>query len=265
MSKLNVLYTANEIDPFLTTSSVARVVRQLAQHMHGVGINVRILVPKFGVISERRNNLHEVVRLSGANITLGTVTQPVTIKVASIPQVKLQVYFIDNTDLFKRKFVLHDQAHQFYADNDERMIFFCQGALETVKRLSWSPDIIHCHGWFTSLIPMYLKTAYRDEDIYHKTKSVFTLYNHGFSHQFGNDFSIKAAMPESPSHPHTAVGFTELMKLGVQYADSVTYTEPLEGAHFKDWTSEKEIHHITSDPLGCTEYHDLYQQLAQLT
>ena len=187
MSKLRILYVASEIQPFLQTSEVSDFVRKLPQAMQERGMEIRILVPRFGLINERKNRLHEVVRLSGINISVGDEEKPLVIKVASIPNAKLQVYFIDNEDYFHRKTVFHDKENNFYEDNDERAIFFCKGVLETVKKLGWAPDIVHCNDWMTSLIPMYLKTTYKNDPIFQNTKSVFTIYNNGFAHQFKGD------------------------------------------------------------------------------
>ena len=174
MDKLRILYVSSEINPFLQTTDVAAYVRQLPQAMQERGAEIRILVPRFGLINERKNRLHEVVRLSGINITVGEEEKPLVIKVASIPNAKLQVYFIDNEDYFHRKSVFFDKKNNFYDDNDERAIFFCKGVLETVKKLGWAPDIVHCNDWMTALIPMYLKTTYRNDPMFKDTKSVFT-------------------------------------------------------------------------------------------
>ncbi|RZK98561.1 MAG: glycogen synthase, partial [Hymenobacter sp.] len=149
MSKLRILYAATEIDPFLQTTKVAELLRRLPAGMQEAGAEIRIFVPRFGIINERKNRLHEVVRLSGINIAVGDDEKPLVIKVASIPTAKLQVYFIDNEDYFHRKSALVDKNDKFYADNDERAIFFCKGVLETVKKLGWSPDIVHCNDWMT--------------------------------------------------------------------------------------------------------------------
>ncbi|MGN6646702.1 MAG: glycogen/starch synthase, partial [Cytophaga sp.] len=140
MSKLRILYVASEINPFLQYSEVGKMLRKLPQAMQERGLEVRILIPRFGLINERKNRLHEVVRLSGINISVGEEEKPLIIKVASIPNAKLQVYFIDNEDYFQRKYVFHDKSNKFYDDNDERVIFFCKGVMETVKKLGWAPD-----------------------------------------------------------------------------------------------------------------------------
>jgi starch synthase len=138
-------------------------------------------MPKFGNINERRHRLHEVVRLSGINIIMDDEDYPLIIKVASLPNARLQVYFLDNEDFFKRKAVFEDENNKFFDDNGERMVFFCKGVLDTVKKFGWAPDIIHCHGWMTSLIPFYLKTAYKDEPIFSKSKVIMSVYENSFT------------------------------------------------------------------------------------
>lgn len=224
MSKLRILYVASEINPFLQTSEVANFLRTLPQAMQERGMEIRILVPRFGLINERKNRLHEVVRLSGINISVGDEEKPLVIKVASIPNAKLQVYFIDNEDYFQRKSVFHDKQERFYEDNDERAIFFCKGVIETVKKLGWAPDIVHCNDWMTSLIPMYLKTTYKNDPLFKDTKSVFGIYSNGFSHTFGDDLLNKVKMVDIDDTilaPLKSKDFTGFIKMGMEYADTV--------------------------------------------
>ena len=224
MSKLRILYVASEINPFLQTSEVANFLRTLPQAMQERGMEIRILVPRFGLINERKNRLHEVVRLSGINIAVGEEEKPLVIKVASIPNAKLQVYFIDNEDYFQRKSVFHDKQERFYEDNDERAIFFCKGVIETVKKLGWAPDIVHCNDWMTSLIPMYLKTTYKNDPLFKETKTVFGIYSNGFSHTFGDDLLNKVKMVDIDDTilaPLKSKDFTGFIKMGMEYADTV--------------------------------------------
>jgi starch synthase len=224
MSKLRILYVASEINPFLQTSEVANFLRTLPQAMQERGMEIRILVPRFGLINERKNRLHEVVRLSGINISVGDEEKPLVIKVASIPNAKLQVYFIDNEDYFQRKSVFHDKQERFYEDNDERAIFFCKGVIETVKKLGWAPDIVHCNDWMTSLIPMYLKTTYKSDPLFKDTKTVFGIYSNGFSHTFGDDLLNKVKMVDIDDTilaPLKSKDFTGFIKMGMEYADTV--------------------------------------------
>ena len=222
--KLRILYASPEINPFLQITKVADFVRKLPQKMQERGMEIRILVPRFGLINERKNRLHEVVRLSGINISVGEQEKPLVIKVASIPQAKMQVYFIDNEDYFKRKFVFEDAENNFYKDNDERAIFFCKGVLETVKKLGWAPDIVHCNDWMTSLIPLYLKTTYKNDPIFVNSKSVFSIFENKFDYKFDGDLISKARMfdiGDEKLKNLESKDYDGFMKTGMEYADVV--------------------------------------------
>ncbi|BDD06329.1 glycogen/starch synthase [Aureibacter tunicatorum] len=268
MSKLRILYVASEINPFLQTSQVADFVRKLPQAMQEKGMEIRILVPRFGLINERKNRLHEVVRLSGINITVGEEEKPLIIKVASVPNAKLQVYFIDNEDYFHRKSIFHDKENNFHPDNDERAIFFCKGALETVKKLGWKPDIVHCNDWITSFIPMYLKTTYKNDPIFKDVKSVFTFYDSYFSHTFGEDILGKVKMIDIEDEmldPLKSADFAGFIKMGTKYADVVhrygeDYSESLSEILQKD-LAEEEISVVKDDDKSFEDYYNLYNEL----
>lgn len=174
MSKTNLLILTHEMNPFLHLTQVADLLNQLPCSLSAKGYDIRILMPKFGCINERRNRLHEVIRLSGINIVVNENDNPLIIKVASLPLAKLQVYFLDNEDYFQRKFAIRDSKEQFYIDNDERTIFYCKGALETIKKLGWSPDIIHCNDWMTALVPMYLRKNYASDPVFKNAKIVYS-------------------------------------------------------------------------------------------
>lgn len=222
MSKLRVLYVASEITPFLQSNDVSDFVRKLPQAMQERGMEIRILVPRFGLINERKNRLHEVVRLSGINISVGDEEKPLVIKVASIPNARLQVYFIDNEDYFHRRSVFFDNDNKFHIDNDERAIFFCKGVIETVRKLGWSPDIVHCNDWMTSLIPMYLKTTYRNDPIFKETKTIFSVYNTSFEHKFDKSMFEKIKMIDVDDvalKPLLSADYEGFVKLGIEYAD----------------------------------------------
>ena len=146
---------------------------------------VRCIMPRFGVINERRHRLHEVVRLSGINVSVDNDDYPLQIKVASLPNARLQVYFLENEDLFKRKYIFHDEKEKWFDDNGLRTVFFCKGALETVKKFGWPPDIIHCSGWMTGLIPFYLKTVYKKEPVFAHSKVVYTIGQNTFKEKLG--------------------------------------------------------------------------------
>lgn len=267
MSKLRILYISSEIDPFLEISEIASLLRKLPQEMQERGMEIRILVPRFGLINERKHRLHEVVRLSGINITIGEEEKPLIIKVASIPTAKLQVYFLDNEDYFQRKTVFTDKKGDFYDDNDERAIFFCKGALETVKKLGWSPDIVHCTDWMTSLIPLYLKTTYKNDPIFKNTKSIFTVYNNVFDHKFGDDMFPKVKMmdisDENLANLRSA-DFLGFIKIGCQYADVVVKANEALNENVNtavNEIAEKQIDALINDANVTETYYNLYTEL----
>jgi starch synthase len=268
MSKLRILYVASEINPFLQTSEVADFVRSLPQGMQERGMEIRILVPRFGIINERKNRLHEVVRLSGINIPVGEEEKPLVIKVASIPNAKLQVYFIDNEDYFHRKSVFFDKEDKFYEDNDERAIFFCKGVIETVKKLGWAPDIVHCNDWITSLIPMYLKTTYKNDPIFQNAKCVFTVYDNGFSHKFDQSMIEKVKMidiEDSMLANLKSADYEGLIKLGAEYSDAVIRAGEEISDNFNKLFSSLEkqmkVDTIEKDDNLLDSYYNLYNEL----
>ena len=169
---VKVLYITQEIFPYLPESEIANKSRQLPQAIQELGREIRTFMPKYGCVNERRNQLHEVIRLSGMNLIIDDTDHQLIIKVASIPAARIQVYFIDNEEFFKRRFVVKDEAGNDFADNDERAIFFARGVLETVKKLRWTPDIIHCHGWMSAIVPVMVKTAYHDDPFFDKLVSI---------------------------------------------------------------------------------------------
>ncbi|MGB0427488.1 MAG: glycogen/starch synthase, partial [Flavobacteriales bacterium] len=190
-TKKRILYISQEVKPYNTSSSLSETTRYLPQAMNESGFEVRSFMPRFGIINERRHQLHEVIRLSGINLIINNLDQPLIIKVASIPQARLQVYFIDNEDYFKRKFTTEDAKGKAFEDNDERMIFFCRGVLETVKKLGWAPDVIHCSGWMSALLPLYLKRYHKDDPLYQNTKVVYADYNNAFEGTLNTDLVQK--------------------------------------------------------------------------
>ncbi|MDZ4823059.1 MAG: glycogen/starch synthase [Flavobacteriales bacterium] len=224
MSKTKVLFVSQEILPFSAESPNATSGRYLPQAVHEKGKETRIFMPRYGKINERRHQLHEVIRLSGMNLIVNDTDHPLIIKVASIPQIRIQVYFIDNEEYFHRKAYFTDESGTLFPDNDMRMIFFTKGVLETVKRLGWSPDIIHCHGWFTSLMPMYIKKLYRRDPYFAESKIVLSLYDDSFEGSLNTKLSDKIAFDGidkkfmgNISNP----SYVNLCKLGLEYSDAV--------------------------------------------
>lgn len=184
MEKKKVLFISQEISPFLPKSTIASTARNLAQGVQEAGKEIRVFMPRFGVINERRHQLHEVIRLSGMNLIIDDMDHPLIIKVASISAARMQVYFIDNDEFFRRKSTLVDEDGSEHTDNDERSMFFCRGVLETVKKLGWQPDVIHCNGWMTSLMPLYIKKIYKDDPHFANTKVVYHMFEEGFNNNW---------------------------------------------------------------------------------
>lgn len=181
MKSVKVLFVSQEISPYLDESNMSIVGRNLPQGIQERGKEIRTFMPRWGCINERRNQLHEVIRLSGMNLVIDDSDHPLIIKVASIQSARMQVYFIDNEDYFQRKNLLVDDEGKSFEDNDERAIFFARGVMETVKKLRWAPEIVHCHGWFSSFIPILVKQTYKEDPIFAKSKVVFSIYDDDFS------------------------------------------------------------------------------------
>ena len=225
MRKPRVLYVSQEITPYLSTEGpAADICRYLPQGIQERGKEIRTFMPRFGVINERRNQLHEVIRLSGMNLIIGENDHPLIIKVASIQNARMQVYFIDNEEYFQRKFVFRDSKKKFYKDNEDRAIFFCRGVLETVKKLGWAPDIVHCHGWMTSLVPLYIKTIYKDHPLFRNSKVVYSLYNQEMEESFSDGFVKKIRLDGIPSEDlrlYKDPGIVSLNTAAIQKSDAV--------------------------------------------
>lgn len=226
-NKKRILIIANELSPYLEITDFAQILNQLAVKSFESGMEVRVIMPRFGVINERRHRLHEVVRLSGINIVVDREDYPLLIKVASLPNARLQVYFMDNEDFYKRKFVFRNDEDEFFDDNEERMIFFCKSALEIVKKFGWPPDIIHCHGWFTSLIPMLLKTAYKKEPVFTRSKILFTVQQPQHKEKMKADITkqILDSVPIKPADlaPYDGFSFNGLMYGACKYTDVIIH------------------------------------------
>ncbi|HEX3008015.1 MAG TPA: glycogen/starch synthase [Bacteroidales bacterium] len=222
MESIKVLFVSQEITPYLPETEMSLICRTLPQAIQEQGKEIRTFMPRFGCINERRNQLHEVIRLSGMNLIINDTDHPLIIKVASIQSARMQVYFIDNDDYFSRKQTLNDENGEPFPDNDERAVFFCRGVIETVRKLRWSPDIIHCHGWFTALLPLYIKKSFRDDPLFAHSKLVLSAYDDEFTTPFNKNFKQKVLM-EGVSKKDLSIldtpEYVNLMKLGVNYAD----------------------------------------------
>ena len=228
--KTRVLYVSQEITPYLDETPMGHIGRYLPQGIQEKGKEIRTFMPLYGCINERRNQLHEVIRLSGMNLIINDTDHPLIIKVASIQAARMQVYFIDNEEYFQRKFILTDKKNEAFADNDERMIFFARGVIETVKKLGWAPDIIHCHGWFTALLPLYIKKAFHDNPLFADTRVIYSVYDDEFPNPLNKDFSKKILVEGVEKSDVDAVAkvpsFANVNKLAIDYSDAVIKASP---------------------------------------
>src|SRR6186713_2727403 len=268
LQKKRILFIANEMSPYLEMTEFAEIANKLAIKANDGGFEVRCIMPRFGMVNERRHRLHEVVRLSGINVSVDNDDYPLQIKVASLPNARLQVYFLDNEDLFKRKYIFHDEGEKWYDDNGLRTIFFCKGALETVKKFGWPPDIIHCSGWMTGLIPAYLKTIYKKEPVFAHSKVVYTIGQNSFKEKLGNDFIKKAlihpSLKEKDLEPFKEATNTAMFRGGATYADAITFgADKIEKKLLDEFTKvrgKKTL--LYNEESDLTEYLQLYGDLA---
>ena len=222
MEPTRILFISQEIFPYLPETTVSKICREVPQFVQEKGYETRIFMPCFGNINERRNQLHEVQRLSGMNIIIDDTDHQLVIKVASIQPARMQIYFIDNEDYFGRRFTLCNDEGEYFPDNDERAIFFGRGVLETVRKLRWQPNVVHCHGWFTGLVPLYVKKAFREDPLYSKAKIVYSIYNDGFNTPINPDFRLKASI-DGVTKKDVAIlekpDYVTLTKLAINFAD----------------------------------------------
>ncbi len=224
MEKKKILFISQEITPYLPENEVSHIGRYLPQEIQERGKEVRVFMPRFGVINERRNQLHEVIRLSGMNLIIDDTDHSLIIKVASIQSARMQVYFIDNDEYFKRKHTVKDENDEFFQDNDERMIFFGRGALETVKKLRWSPDIVHCQGWMTGLVPLFVKKAYKDDPLFADSKVIYSIYKEEFTNTFDESFNKKVITEGIKEKDIKSIGtpnFMNISKFAIDNSDAV--------------------------------------------
>lgn len=241
-----ILFISQEIFPYLPDSEIANQSRYLPQAVQDRGRETRTFMPKFGLVNERRNQLHEVIRLSGMNLIIDDTDHPLIIKVASIQSARLQVYFIDNEDYFHRKNTVKDDDEVEYPDNDERAIFFIRGVMETVKKLRWTPDVIHCQGWMTGLAPLYIKKAYNDDPFFKKSKVVYSLFNDEFKTPFNPDFGKKLLL-EGIQTKHLesindkVIDYTAFSKLAIDFSDGVIQSSKTVNQELVDYTNKKNI------------------------
>lgn len=238
MKDKRVLYVSSEVIPYLPETEISSMSFEAPRMVNNNGGQIRIFMPRYGNINERRHQLHEVIRLSGMNLVINDLDMPLIIKVASIPKERMQVYFIDNEDYFKRKATYADEDGNFFEDNDERAIFFAKGVIETVKKLNWSPDIIHVHGWLASFLPLYLKTYYQTEPLFENSKIVTSVYNQGFDNTLNTELlnkikfdGIEAGQVDHLEKP----SYFNVMKTAIDNSDAVIVGSEELDKEFEDY------------------------------
>lgn len=228
MEKPKVLFVSQEIYPYTRMSPMAKAGRYLPQGIQEQGNEIRTFMPRYGIINERRNQLHEVIRLSGINLIINDSDHPLVIKVASIQAARMQIYFIDNEEFFYKKNMFADNSGKFYPDNDEKCIFFARGVLETVKKLAWAPDIIHCSGWFTSLLPFYVRKFYQDSPVFANAKIITALYNEKQAGVFPASFGDKLlfdGFAEKDIKKYGKFTHADLTQMAIDYSDGLIYAD----------------------------------------
>lgn len=224
MKDKRILYVSSEVIPYLPETEISSMSFEAPRMVNKQGGQIRIFMPRYGNINERRHQLHEVIRLSGINLVVNDLDMPLIIKVASIPKERIQVYFIDNEDYFKRKATLTDEDGNLFQDNDERAIFFAKGVIETVKKLNWAPDIIHVHGWLASLLPLYLKEYYKDEPLFKESKVVTSVYDKSFEASLNKGLIDKVKFDEIEDQflkNLSTPSYVNLMKTAIDFSDGL--------------------------------------------
>lgn len=224
MEDKRILYVSSEVVPYLAENEVSLQSYEFPKMINNLGGQIRIFMPRYGNINERRHQLHEVIRLSGMNLVVNDMDMPLIIKVASIPKERIQVYFIDNDEYFKRKATFTDEEGSLFPDNDERAIFFAKGVVETVKKLNWVPDVIHVQGWLAALLPVYLKQFYKNEGIFADTKIITSIYSSGFEGILDEKLMHKISFDNIPKEDTLIIenpSYENLMKLTINHSDAV--------------------------------------------
>lgn len=268
-NRAKVLYVCREMMPYVNENPISSLCRVLPQLVQEKGCDIRTFMPRFGLINERRNQLHEVIRLSGMNIVINDTDHQLIIKVASIPNARVQVYFIDNDDFFQRKAMLEDCDTEIsFSDNDERAMFFSRGVIETVAKLRWSPDVIHCHDWFTAFMPAYIKSKYQDDPLFASSKVVMSLYNDTFDGLLDAELP-KKLMLEGFSEEEISIlsepSYNNLMKFTIQYLDGIIVADDNVDNDIIEYAKNKGVkilnHRIDDGQDYVNEYINFYDEI----
>lgn len=265
MEKKKVLFISQEIEPYLPKNDLNQICRKLPQAIQEKGKEIRTFMPRYGCINERRNQLHEVIRLSGMNIVVNDADHPIIIKVASIQAARMQVYFIDNEEFFKRKAILKDKdSGEEFADNDERALFFARGVIETIIKLRWAPDVIQLSGWFTGFVPIYLKEMYKNNPLFAKTKIIYSLFDEPFTKELDPAIKDKLAedniSPERYSAIEESRSYKQFTKMIVENCDAVIYANGPVGDEIEDIVESCDTPAYNIDP-NSEDYADKYNEI----
>ncbi|MBO5819635.1 MAG: glycogen/starch synthase [Bacteroidales bacterium] len=268
MSASKVLYICQEITPYLPESEMSTICRQLPQHIQERGCEIRTFMPRYASVNERRNQLHEVQRLSGMNLIIDDNDHPLIIKVASIQSARMQVYFIDNDDFFHHKFTVADANGNEPEDNAERSIFFVRGVLETVRKMRWVPDVIHCHGWFSALAMLYLKKTFADDPFFKNAKLVYSIYDDAFKQSFpakvADQILAEGVTPDDFTELLPAADYPSLMRLAARYADALVQASANVHPEVENIVKESgKPFMVGSSDDHYANYHELYQSLLE--
>ncbi len=266
MEKTRILFVSQEIIPYLKDSQMGYIGRHLPQGIQERGREIRTFMPRFGHINERRNQLHEVIRLSGMNLIIDDTDHPLIIKVASIQSARMQIYFIDNDDYFQRKFMFRDKNNKFFKDNEERAIFFSRGVIETVKKLGWAPDIVHCHGWMTSLVPLYVKRAYRDNPLFTDTRLIVSIYDDDFEEVFNKDFGNKIKLDGITNKDlkhYKKPTYVSMMKAAIDFSEGIIIGSESVNQELLDYANESGKPMLPYQPLDrfVDTYNNFYDNI----
>ena len=266
MKNRKILCVSSEVVPYLPESEISSMSFEIPKMINKQGGQIRIFMPRYGNINERRHQLHEVIRLSGLNLVINDLDMPLIIKVASIPKERIQVYFIDNEEYFKRKSTFTDKDGNLFEDNDERAIFFAKGVFETIKRLNWPPDIIHVHGWIAALLPLYLKNIYSVDPIFQKSKIITSLYGNEFNKQLNKKIIDKISFDEIDKKYVDELKnptYENLMKIAIDSSDAIIKGSENISSNINDYLKNYKKPILNFQPLDSFEepYLDFYNNL----
>ena len=268
MTKKRVLYVSQEIAPYTGDTVMGEIASVLPQKTQEKGKDIRMFLPRFGIINERRHQLHEVIRLSGMNLIIDDFDHQLIIKVASIQKLRLQVYFIDNDEYFPKRQVFHEEDGSLIENNDERMVFYCKGVIETVRKLGWKPDVIHCQGWFTSLVPMYIKKLYANDPLFENVKVIYSVFDNGF------EGKLSDSLPQKLLFENLETSDVEMLKVSniinihkhaIDYADAVVQASSDIDKEVLEYikSSEKPFMEYPGKENYIDAYQDFYEQFIE--